>query len=550
MNIVRRRRLMAFLLVFALVLLRFSYYGPAYFYQLDDYIQYHNYMAYHSDVGALIEGLGLLAARPLAGLADLFVWSRFFPVMYLAVVLLSALYAASALLFQSVFSRFAHCGWVFLLGYTLLPLNFEGTYWVSASSRVVCGLFFTALSAWLFQRFLEGSGKGCWGFFAGYALTQLMAFGFYEQALVLSFGLTLLLVLLNRRAHGRASLWGLWSFAGLGLFGAFTKAFSQSTLYSGRMDLILPTDPAYFSAFLPRLLLQLYNAFCRGGFYTLFKGFARGVKIALADAAVWYLLLAAALAVLVFLAVRRAPETETKSLPWLGPVLGILLAAGPLAPFFVLNDTWFSLRGTVFSLPGIALLADSLLSLILSKVSARRLVTGVLAALFAFGCTVAAVSELHDYRQTTLDDQAAVEAVRRGIAPLVGTADPGSLKIVILGMEPSYLDNQNFYYHEHIHGVTESDWALTGALHCLSGDPTLPPVTPIPAGQIVWREYDAEARTLAGFNATYLYRRAGNDLVAVSMEPGDEPNTYRLIANDGTVCAVAGPNGLTFAELN
>lgn len=551
MNDIRRRRLLAFLLVFALILIRFSYYGPTYFYQLDDYIQYHNYMAFHPDVGELIAGLGILAARPLAGLADLFVWSRFFPVMYAAVVLLSALYAASAVLFQAVFSRHVKCGWVFLLVYSVLPLNFEGTYWVSASSRVVCGLFFTALSAWLFQRALEAGRKGRRGYLTGFGLTQLMAFGFYEQALVLSFGLTLLLVLLNWKKYKTAALWGLWSFADLALFAVFTKVFSQSALYSGRMELMLPTDPAYWSQFFPRLLGQLSSAFCKGTFYTMAKGFYRGAGLLLADGVLWYPAAALALAALVFFAARRADECKGPLPLWLGLILGALLALGPLAPFFVLKDTWFSLRGTVFSLPGIALFADCLLALLLAKVPARKAVTAALAALFAFGAAVAGVSELHDYRATTLNDQAALAAIQTGVQPLADTVQGGArkaLKVAVLGLEPSYLDNQNFFYHEHIHGVTESTWALTGAIQCYTDDPTFPTVTPVPAGQIVWQAYSAAGHTLEGYDAVYLYRRAGGDLIPVSLLPGEEPNTFRLLANDGSECAVAAPGGLTFAE--
>lgn len=548
MNEPRRRRLSVFLLIFALILIRFSFYGPTYFYQLDDYIQYHNYMAYHPDAGALIQALGLLAARPLAGLADLFVWSAFFPVMYLAVAILSALYAASALLFQSVLSRHVRCGWGFLLVYSILPLGFEGTYWVSASSRVVCGLFFTALSAWLFQHAMESGSRARWALLAGFALSQLAAFGFYEQALVLSFGLTLLLALLNRKQCGRAALWGLWSFASLGMFAAFTSAFSHSAVYGGRMKLILPFSGEYWSEFLPRLWERLSQAFFQGGFHTLFTGFLRGGRIALRDG-VWYLLLALALAAAVFFLARSQPEAGAPRPRWAGSVLGLLLALGPLAPFFILREIPFSLRGTVCSFPGIALLADSLLSLLFSRLPARRLVSAGLCAVFTFCCTVAGVSELHDYRQTTLDDQAVAQAIYSGTESLVDTLDLNSWKdyrIAVLAVEPSYLPEQNFRYQEHIHGVTESGWALTGILQWLSGDPAFPSVTPIPAREIVWQTYDDDAHTLSGYDALYLYSRADNSLSPVTLERGEAPNTLRLLRSDGSVCAVAAPDGLTY----
>ncbi|MEG2815681.1 MAG: hypothetical protein RR885_05605, partial [Oscillospiraceae bacterium] len=64
-----------FAVLFGLVFARYCYYGFEYFYQLDDYIQYHNYAAFNKNFSELISGLGLLSNRPLAGLCDFFVWS-------------------------------------------------------------------------------------------------------------------------------------------------------------------------------------------------------------------------------------------------------------------------------------------------------------------------------------------------------------------------------------------------------------------------------------------------------------------------------------------
>ena len=142
----RRAYCTAFLVLFALIFVRYCCFGLEYYPQLDDYIQYHNYTAYHSDLPAFIQTLGLLSSRPLAGLADLYLWAPFFPRMIWAVAILSALYAGTACLLKAVLSRFFHVDWVFLVLFALCPLGFEGTYWVSASSRILCGLFLSALS--------------------------------------------------------------------------------------------------------------------------------------------------------------------------------------------------------------------------------------------------------------------------------------------------------------------------------------------------------------------------------------------------------------------
>ena len=149
-----------FLLLFGLIFIRFCCYGLEYYPQLDDYLQLHNYAAYHPDIWAFIQNLGLLAARPAAGLLDIFFWSRLWPVLIVGCALIAGLYAGSAVLFRQVWGRYFPVGWLFLVLYALVPLGLEGTYWLSAANRVVPGVFFAALAMRLFQQWCEGGQKG------------------------------------------------------------------------------------------------------------------------------------------------------------------------------------------------------------------------------------------------------------------------------------------------------------------------------------------------------------------------------------------------------
>ncbi len=217
---------------FLLCLLRFSYYGFRYFPQLDDYIQYHNY-AYGKSFAGLwdeVQRLGLFGARPLAGLSDLYIWSAFWRCPYAAVLILTLMFALSALLLRQVFSRYFRTGALFYAIYLLFPLNFEGTYWMSASTRVCAGLFFAALSAALLIRFLERP-RILTG--ALQVLAQLAACCFYEQVLVLSCVLMLLLWLLERK-NGRRVLLAPASavFSALSYF-VCVRIFADSPLYRG-----------------------------------------------------------------------------------------------------------------------------------------------------------------------------------------------------------------------------------------------------------------------------------------------------------------------------
>ena len=100
----KERPWLVFALIFALVLLRFCYYGFTYYPQLDDYIQLHNQAAYYS-AKAVILDMGLLSSRPLASVMDYFFWSHFWSFLMAAVALISAMYAASACLFRRVWGE-------------------------------------------------------------------------------------------------------------------------------------------------------------------------------------------------------------------------------------------------------------------------------------------------------------------------------------------------------------------------------------------------------------------------------------------------------------
>ena len=90
--------------VLFLIAIRFLYFGFAYFPQLDDYIQHHNYALY-GDFFDVLERFGLLAARPLAGILDITLWSLLWPCSILGVLLLSALYAIAAINFYEIFRK-------------------------------------------------------------------------------------------------------------------------------------------------------------------------------------------------------------------------------------------------------------------------------------------------------------------------------------------------------------------------------------------------------------------------------------------------------------
>ena len=264
----------AFAVIFAALVLRMSYFGFEYYLQLDDYIHFRDFPAGTDFIQLCIDG-GYFASRPFAILSDFWIWGRL--PSYLSALIIAFFYALSGVLFLKLFRSYFSTGWFFVVFYALLPLGFEGTYWLAASTRIVPPLLFTALALLAFDAFCE-TKKG--RYLIPYLLCALASYTLYEQMLVLSLALCLMIMLLQLLRKRWHALWGLLVFVPVGIYFGFTGYFANSEAGVGkRMNWILPTDPSYFTTFLPSLRRQLYDAFVKGGIMTLCKGFVRGVKL-------------------------------------------------------------------------------------------------------------------------------------------------------------------------------------------------------------------------------------------------------------------------------
>ena len=488
-----------FLVIFLLLMVRNCACGLEYFPQLDDYIQYHNYSSAES-FQALQQATGLLASRPLAGLADYFLWGPMFDHMIWGVALISLLYEGTALLFWRILGRYFRLSPLFPVVMTLLPLGVEGTYWMSASTRVVVGMFFGALAAWAFLHWLDGDGIG---WLPLYLALQLVPFGFYEQAGILSVTLTvgtaILELLLNRRGLKRCTV-SLWGVPALGLYFLFTHMMASGGVYSSRAEIILPVSRYYWTVFFPDIMGQIRDVFLKGGFLTLAKGFVRSLRLIPSGLLLCVLGVLALCVLFGWLALRQREE-RGKSRTGLALLSGLLLAAGPVSLFLVLGNPWFSLRGAVTSFPGIALIVDALVLWLWDRLSLRREGLAVLAAAVAFVFCVAGASEIVDYRYTNYYDWKAAQQVIENLKVRGQNSSFG--RVGILNLEPSYLPDQNFFWHEHIHGCTESEWAFAGLLTALGGE-NLAPVTPLPSDPM-YRQWNREANHPEGFTVLYWY---------------------------------------------
>jgi hypothetical protein len=104
------------------------------------------YSFYQNPISDVILRIGLLSSRPFAGIFDVFVWAKFWDNLSIAMLILTAMYGVACYLFYRILNKYVRCGFLFALLVGLAPFLSEGTYWISASSRIVVSLFCGAVS--------------------------------------------------------------------------------------------------------------------------------------------------------------------------------------------------------------------------------------------------------------------------------------------------------------------------------------------------------------------------------------------------------------------
>ena len=512
------------LLFLGAMLLRALAAGTSYLPILDDSIQYISYPT-SQDYGALIRQEGLFASRPLAAIMDLFVVGQMRGALIVPVLLLSALHGLSGVLFWRLFEKRFGTGTVFAVLYALLPLGVEGTYWLSASSRIVPGLLFTALAATVLDDYLAQGGG--WRV-ALYAPLMLLSYGFYEQILVLSVTLAALQFLSSVRKTRRA--WAaLWALPMAAVYFTFTGLFSTAAgAISARMELALPTSAWYFDSFLPEIVRQIGAAFLKGGARTLLFGFWRGLTGSLSVGGIVYLLLAAgAGAGLFFLTRPTGTRRVTRLSGWSGALVwGVLLGLAPVTPYFVIANPYFSLRATVASFVGAGLLVDLALRAVLRRGTAYAAVCGGLMTV----CLVAGASEVRDFQTGARADEALAQAI-------LTRADEMSGRVGILGIEEFATAEQNYAYHEHVASAGASEWALYGKLVAVSGgELDFSPVPLATGGFSFYHGWNTQTKRLSGFDEIWAWDTGTQTLEELTAVPraGGGEHDFDLYRADGT----------------
>lgn len=422
------------------MVLRFGYEGFCYYPYLDDYVQYFYYPSLPS--GRVLTGSGgTIFTRPLSSLADIFVWGNFADFLWAAMLILAVLYGISGILFYCAMRVSGiKLSPFFLIIYGFLPVNTEGTYWISASSRIAVSLFLIALSAAFLAEHIQRGRKRD---FALFAVFHFLSYWFYEQTAAVSFCLCFWLCIRDKKYRAAAvpllcgAAFALW-YMTLGKLGNNAARLETVGIFELPRNII-------------KALAQVFYILTGVSGKILFIGAARGLeKIIAAPEWIFIILLLGGLWGFCAKSGGR-PKAEQA-------LLGLFLFFAAFSPFYVSRNMWFNLRNIVPALLGLSMVLDFFAAKIPKP--AARIIGGALVCL----CLVATVSEVADYNAAARHDYAVSSELAKE------HKKTGSLRLTLSRKLPYYLP-QNAIYHDHIVTGAALDWGYTGMVRGLTKTP-------------------------------------------------------------------------------
>jgi len=440
--------------------------GFKYFLTLDDYIQYGCYPLYENLHKVYFE-IGTAANRPLSAFLDPWLWGAFFSNMAFALLLMGVIYFLSAKLFDKVLKEMDFSITPFFYAvYLFLPLNFEGTYWISASSRVVVGLLFASLCAYLLITYIKSGKKYI---LVPYAICALASFGFYESITAFSGllqGLIILKFALEEKRYKR-----LWLLIVPLLCAMAVLVYYKLVggIYAGNRASEFNLDN--LGERLRSLASQFGYIFTAGLYRTTFVGFIDGIRTIYEQGA-WGILIALLILAVSFLCSffgKREKISSPKA--WICISAGLLLTVLPLLPHILVPDVWLTYRAVVVSIIGLCVMFAPLLSKIFKNERIRCAAIFVVMTVFLTGC----INELYTYKAVNELDL----KILNEITDKLDDETLSKKKDVLLVFEKEVYTPQTSFYKDHVKSVFYTDWSSTGAIRARAKNLNIKSVTPV-----------------------------------------------------------------------
>lgn len=344
-----------FYIVFLLAMLVKSLpFGFQYFPFSDDFTAYGVYTLYAGNLWSdVMVHYALYGLRPLAGIFDVYVISRFWPNLSLVLLLITILRFVTIVLLDRIFAKSGLIwGRVAAVFFAFFPALTESAYWLSASARIVPAAFFCTLAAFAMLKFIYQEGRyHLW--FALALLSGILAQGFYEQGIIFAFVFTFGLLILHRKALPHKALFA-WPFVNLGIIATHHVIFRNVGHLAHRTAV---ADNLF--AQIPLVADRILTTFIREQMPTIVNTFRWGFGLLVREhlfLTVLVLVFSLLLALFVVFDRRAVLESGRKTARSL--LTGLVLTLCTLTIFFLLAESWVWVRNFFFVILGLAIFAE------------------------------------------------------------------------------------------------------------------------------------------------------------------------------------------------
>ncbi len=455
-----------FCALFIAFLLKYMIYGFNCFYVLDDYIQYGGYPMYN-DTAYVLFDIGTIATRPLASFLDIVFWGKLWDFPRVMFMISAAFHFLSCVIFyKAAKENNIFLSPIFAVFYLFFPLGSEGSMWISASSRIVLGLFFSSLAILSITQYEKEAKKR---FYIVFLICAICSFTLYESCAVFCF-LASLFVLIKNRQQRRFMLPFVSLFVMLLALLLYMK-LGQNIGHMGTRAL----DSSMFLVFSQAgdFFAQLFEIMTNGIFKLTIDGFAGGLYVLLSKriTGILYLLIVFAVCVLIgkiFSMSQRKllAKSNIKSLAF----CGIVLFFAVFAPNLITEPVWITYRTMFVAMIGIYLILDILFLLI-----PQKSVQTVLLMVLLFIFTISSINEYDTYKRTNALDTLLLGEICKTLPEEVMS---GEKEVAVL-LDDAPQVNQVSLYKDHVKTVFHHDWSLTGAARAYTRNIRIKKVTPV-----------------------------------------------------------------------
>lgn len=513
----------------SIMLIKYGFYNFRYYPVIDDWIQYGCFSLIKEIFKEIIIGTGTYTTRPLASLSDPYIWAQFWGNMWITFLIITLLHFVSGYLLYKVFEyNKLNVGLIFLIIFGLLPLGTEATYWISASSRLVAGIFFMALSLYLLSLLIHKNYKNYKNriILVLFFITNLTSLGYYESIIVLSVFGSILMILLNWKL-----LKNKWiviiPFINFSIIGLYYRLFDHVEQATSRVQYV---KSDYFEHF-AHVFDKITDVWGRAHIPLYTRGLIRGINELLNNGAYFYLFLIFLFTgIAAFLAFKEKDEADIKN-HIIKIVLGGALFWVPYSINFILENVWISNRNAFTSFIGLGLIVEGAIYIVISH-RLRKYIKGLVIAVLVPVFIIINISEITDYKNVSETDKLICTNI---VNAAQGTGFwEGKTNAILFNTFPVYVE-QNMYYHEHINNVTVSDWALTGCVMAVSRNRNVRNISPVANEQIFSLDDDITSLDLFGMDSSMdvfplSAEEINNDIIVLKRNDG---KIFGFVERDG-----------------